>query len=179
MKKYKLYCDDILKESIIKANDDKIKLDLKLSLASGTLYIGNILIEHICQDSRIFNYTGMITVSMISIVAFKSYIDFLLKSSALHDLEELENVLAENDIYIDLNNVDIMHEPGKGCFYGKPYEYNYALVDKDKFYSILANNKEIIYVDNDNSYDITDVVISNCLSYRKYKKYCKSKDEEI
>ncbi len=178
MKKYKLYCDDILKESIIKANDDKIKLDFKLILASGTLYIGNILLEQICQDSRIFNYTGMATVGVISIVAFKSYMDFLIKSSALHDLEELENVLAENDIYIDFNNVDIMDKHGKGCFYGKPYEYEYALVDKDRCYSILANNYEIIYVDNDNSYDITDVVMSSCLSYRKYKKYCKSKDEE-
>lgn len=69
-----------------------------------------------------------------------------------------------------------MDKDGIGIFYGDTCKYDYALIDKNREYSVLADSNNIIYKDKDNSYDITDVVMCRCLSNKKYKKYCNSKN---
>lgn len=180
MKKYKLYCDEVLKKTICDSKEESLKLDFVITLTSGTLFISNTIVDNICDLNNILSgVVGTVFTGLLAVSGIKTYIDLDKKNKALSKLGDISYDFEKYNLYVDFDNTDIMDEKGIGVFYGDTCKYNYALIDKNREYSILADNKKIIYKDKDNSFDITDVVMCRCLSHRKYKKHCEFKNEEI
>lgn len=77
MKKYKLYCNEVLRKTIDNSKDKNLKLDFIITITSGTLFISNSLINYIYDfnNNKFSNVIGSVLTCLLAASGFKTYID--------------------------------------------------------------------------------------------------------
>lgn len=171
MKKYKLQCDDLLKNEICRAKglNSNFKIKGSLLALSTAACLATGLSSY---NNRVTNYvgilaTGMVAASGISIV--KSGYDV---NSSLYRLEKLKLSLLESNLYVDFDNTEMI----SNCIVDDITATPLCIMDKDANFSINCDSDSVIYRDDSGDYDITDNVMKSLLNKRDYKKYLKSSE---